>query len=165
MWPHPGRLSRLGDDEVGLLIRVKATYMDADGVIETVFSAPTDAVVNVNDPPTGAPVISDTTPTEGLALSVSTASIIDLDGIDPAVVFTFQWQELIGAIWTDYRRRDGNDSSSPGHGAGRQAASRGRDLHRRPGHDRDRALGCDRHRRRRDHLRRRHRDHQRNGRR
>ena len=91
-----------GDDEVGLLIRVKATYIDADGVIETVFSAPTDAVVNVNDLPTGAPIISDATPTEGLALSVSTASIIDLDGIDPVdVVFTFQWQVLIGATWTN----------------------------------------------------------------
>src|SRR6185503_13262623 len=90
-----------GDDEVGLLIRVKATYIDADGVIETVFSAPTDAVVNVNDVPTGAPIISDTTPTEGLALSVSTASIIDLDGIDAAAVFTFQWQVLIGTTWTD----------------------------------------------------------------
>ena len=91
-----------GDDEVGLLIRVKATYIDADGVIETVFSAPTDAVVNVNDLPTGAPIISDATPTEGLALSVSTASIIDLDGIDPVdVVFTFQWQVLIGTTWTN----------------------------------------------------------------
>jgi len=89
------------NDEVGLLIRVKATYLDADGVIETVFSAPTGAVINVNDAPTGAPVISDASPTEGLALSVSTASIIDLDGIDPAVVFTFQWQELIGSNWTD----------------------------------------------------------------
>ena len=42
------------------------------------------------------------TPTEGLALSVSTASIIDLDGIDPVdVVFTFQWQVLIGTTWTN----------------------------------------------------------------
>ena len=81
-----------GDAQVGLALRVRAVYKDANGVLETVFSTPTAPVANVNDAPTGAPTISDTTPTEGRALTVNTATIIDLDGTT-AAVFTFQWQQ------------------------------------------------------------------------
>jgi len=95
-----GPTFRPGDAEVGLALRVKAIYQDANGVIETVFSAPTAAVININDTPTGAPIINDPTPTEGLALSVATAGIVDLDGTT-AAVFTFQWQQLVGATWTN----------------------------------------------------------------
>ena len=38
-----------GDAEAGLRLRVRAVYQDANGVLETVFSAPTAAVPNVND--------------------------------------------------------------------------------------------------------------------
>ena len=100
-----GPTFRPGDAEVGLSLRVKATYRDANGVIETVFSASTALVININDAPTGVPIISDPTPTEGLALSVSTAGIIDLDGTG-AAVFTFQWQQLIGATWQNIAGAD-----------------------------------------------------------
>ncbi len=40
-------------DFVGVALRVRAVYEDADGVLETVFSAPTAAVTNVNDAPGG----------------------------------------------------------------------------------------------------------------
>ena len=76
---------------VGQRLRVMAIYKDASGVLETVFSAAT-VVANVNDAPTGAPTISDTTPTEGRALTVNPLTITDPDGTT-AAVFTFQWQQ------------------------------------------------------------------------
>ena len=58
-----GKTFKPGDAEVGAALRVRAVYQDANGVLETVFSAATAAVANVNDAPTGAPTINDTTPT------------------------------------------------------------------------------------------------------
>jgi Ca2+-binding RTX toxin-like protein len=84
------------DAEVGLRLRVRAVYKDANGVLEEVFSAPTAAVGNVNDAPTGTPTISDTTPTEGIEISASTAGIADADGLTTAV-FQFQWQRAATA--------------------------------------------------------------------
>ena len=84
-----------GDDEVGTLLRVRAVYKDANGVLEEVFSAP-QLVANVNDAPTAGPTISDTTPSEGLALTVDPTTIVDPDGTVTAVagsLFTFQWQQ------------------------------------------------------------------------
>ena len=60
---------------VGLRLRVRAVYQDANGVLESVFSAPTAAVANVNDDPVSTVTISDTTPTETQALTaITTAS-------------------------------------------------------------------------------------------
>src|SRR5262249_49667721 len=65
-------------DLVGVALRVRAVYIDGNGVLEEVFSAP--QVVGVhNDPPTGAPTISDTTPTEGTAITALTDAISDPD--------------------------------------------------------------------------------------
>jgi Ca2+-binding RTX toxin-like protein len=89
-----------GDDEVGTLLRVRAVYKDANGVLEEVFSAP-QLVANVNDAPTGAPTISDSTPTQGFALTVDPTTIIDLDGTT-AAVFTFQWQQANPATPTTW---------------------------------------------------------------
>jgi Ca2+-binding RTX toxin-like protein len=51
-------------------------------------------------PATGAPVISDLTPREGLVLTASTASITDADGLG---AFRFQWQMSTnnGGTWID----------------------------------------------------------------
>ena len=86
-------------EQVGLQIRVRAVYQDAKGVLEEVFSAP-QVVANTNDAPTGAPTISDTTPTEGRALLADPATIIDPDGTTTSV-FGFQWQQSAdgGATW------------------------------------------------------------------
>jgi Ca2+-binding RTX toxin-like protein len=89
------------NDQSGLLIRVRAVYQDAHGVLEEVFSAP-QLITDVNVAATGTPVISDTTPTEDIAITASTAGIADADGLtDP--VFSFQWQRLVPATatWTD----------------------------------------------------------------
>ncbi len=52
----------------------------------------------VNIAATGAPVISDLTPTEGQALTLNTASISDANGTG---AFSYQWQALVGATWTN----------------------------------------------------------------
>jgi Ca2+-binding RTX toxin-like protein len=81
-----------GDAEVGLRLRVRAVYQDANGVLETVFSAPTTAVENINDGPVGTVAISDTTPTETQMLTAITTGISDPDGLT-APGFTFQWEQ------------------------------------------------------------------------
>src|SRR5262245_14114237 len=89
-----------GDDEVGLRLRVMAVYKDANDVLETVFSAATAPVANVNDAPTGSLAISDSTPTEGELLTV-TNLITDVDGLTTAV-FAYQWQQsLNGTTWVN----------------------------------------------------------------
>ncbi|GLS31382.1 Ca2+-binding protein, RTX toxin-related [Mesorhizobium albiziae] len=49
----------------------------------------------VNDPATGAPAISDTTPTEGSQLTASVGTLADANGFNPANV-TWQWQVETG---------------------------------------------------------------------
>jgi len=92
-------------DVAGSAIRVKAVYEDQHGVIETVFSDPTAPVQGLNDPATGAPTISDTTPLEGFALTAITATIVDPNGTDDASaggLFTFRWQQSAdGSTWGD----------------------------------------------------------------
>ncbi|MCY0096968.1 peroxidase family protein [Hoeflea ulvae] len=59
-----------------------------------------DVEVNVNAPATGAPGVSDLTPTEGQLLSVTNlASILDPDGLG---AFSYQWQQSAnGTDWTN----------------------------------------------------------------
>ena len=89
-----------GDAEVGSRLRVVATFRDFDGVLETVTSAATAAVGNLNDRPTGLPLIDDRTPTEGGTLTVATGSIADADGLE-GVALARQWQRAEGATWED----------------------------------------------------------------
>jgi Ca2+-binding RTX toxin-like protein len=99
------------NDVAGLVIRVKALYEDEHGVLETVLSAPTAPVQNVNAAPTGVPTISDTTPTENQALTAIVATIIDPDGTDTAAtggLFTFRWEQSAdGITWVDAANPDG----------------------------------------------------------
>jgi Ca2+-binding RTX toxin-like protein len=92
------------DAQVGLNIRVRAVYEDGNGVLEEVYSTP-QTVANVNDLPTAGPTISDTTPTEGRALTVDPATIVDPDGTATAVaggLFAFRWQQSgDGVTWVD----------------------------------------------------------------
>ena len=79
------------DGEVGLSLRVRAVYQDANGNLETVFSAVTGPVANQNDAPTGDLLISDMTPTETEQL-IAINQIVDPDGTT-AAVFAYQWQQ------------------------------------------------------------------------
>ncbi|WP_375739226.1 peroxidase family protein [Pseudomonas boanensis] len=80
-------------DLAGLSIRVKAIYKDANGVLETAFSAPSAAILAdpAPDAATGAPAISDMSPTQSLSLAASPGTIDDPDGLTTAI-FTYQWQ-------------------------------------------------------------------------
>ncbi|RZJ01632.1 MAG: heme peroxidase [Brevundimonas sp.] len=58
-----------------------------------------DMEIAINTPPTGAPVVSDLTPTEGLVLSLNTASLADADGLG---ALSYQWQSSAnGTTWTN----------------------------------------------------------------
>ena len=50
----------LTQDQVGQTITVKVSYTDGGGTAETLTSAPTNAVTNINDDPTGLPTITGT---------------------------------------------------------------------------------------------------------
>jgi hypothetical protein len=81
-----------GDAVVGRRLRVVASFLDngTPPTAESVVSAPTLAVAAVNDPPAGAPALSDPTPQIGAPLSAVLAGLSDADGL-PAT-FAFQWR-------------------------------------------------------------------------
>ncbi|OXR31000.1 heme peroxidase [Pseudomonas jessenii] len=91
--------------ELGLALRVRAIYQDGHGVLESIFSAQTAPTAPlggspVNVLPVGTVLISDTTPTEGSALT-ATDAFTDANGTTTSVI-THQWQAGgIGAIFTD----------------------------------------------------------------
>ncbi|GAB3647605.1 peroxidase family protein [Ramlibacter alkalitolerans] len=76
-------------NEAGLALRVKASYQDANGVLETLYLAPTAPVFD--GAPGGMLAVSDVTPTEGSTLTVVN-QITDADGL-AGVVFHYQWQQ------------------------------------------------------------------------
>ena len=82
-----GNTYTLGDADAGQLIRVRVTYTDGGGTAESLTSAPTAAVVNVNDVPTGLPTISGAV-AENQTLTAGTAAIADADGLG---AFNYQW--------------------------------------------------------------------------
>jgi len=87
-----------GDGEVGAALRVVATFQDGQGVLETVTSAPTQPVANVNDPAAGVPVLNDPTPQAGVAVTALTGGISDADGMT-GVPLSFRWEQQAGSAW------------------------------------------------------------------
>ena len=67
-------------------IRAEASYVDGEGSTQTVASAPTSPIVNVNDAPTGTVNIGGTAE-QGQTLSV-TNTLADLDGLG---TLSYQW--------------------------------------------------------------------------
>ena len=100
--PATGTTFTPGDLQAGFALRVRAVYTDANGIVETVFSAPTAQVEAVNDPHTGSVTINDTTPTQDQAL-VAVATLVDPDqptppvvgGSPPTITFNYQWQRSL----------------------------------------------------------------------
>ncbi|WMY87010.1 peroxidase family protein [Pseudomonas shirazica] len=88
----------LTQNQVGQNMRVVVSYVDDFGVQESIASGILDPVANVNDAPTGAVLISDTTPDQGQTLTALTGSIADLDGLG---AFSFQWQQNIGGTFSN----------------------------------------------------------------
>lgn len=86
-----------GQTQVGLRIRVTASYTDGGGTQESATSTATVPVVNVNDPPTGALVVTGTA-RNGYTLQ-ATPVLADADGLG---VLVYQWQASgDGATWLD----------------------------------------------------------------
>ncbi len=89
-------------DLLGVALRVRAVYQDARGVLETMLSAPTSAVVEGGDPndlPVGSVLISDMSPVFGQLLTASNA-FSDADGL-AGVNFAYQWQAGDGDTFVD----------------------------------------------------------------
>jgi len=87
----------LGQSQVGSTVRVVASYTDGFGAVESVASAASAAVANVNDAPTGSVTISGTA-TQKQVLTAS-KTLADLDGLGTV---SYQWQASAdaGKIWT-----------------------------------------------------------------
>ena len=80
---------------VGKIITVTASYTDSFGTAETVISAATAAVTNINDAPGGTITISGAA-TQGQTLSVLDA-ITDADGLGAR---TYTWKEGVNILGT-----------------------------------------------------------------
>ncbi|NJR40937.1 MAG: hypothetical protein HC781_21480, partial [Leptolyngbyaceae cyanobacterium CSU_1_4] len=88
----------LDDDQVGEQVRVKVSYIDDEGTPESINSAATTAIANINDIPTGFPIITGTA-TEDQTLTADASAIADDDGLG---TFSYQWQSSAdGTTWTD----------------------------------------------------------------
>ncbi len=82
-----GSTYTLGDADVGTQISVAVSYTDGQGTSESVTSVPTAPVLNVNDAPTGVPLITGTV-TEDQTLTADTSGLGDADGLG---TFRYQW--------------------------------------------------------------------------
>jgi hypothetical protein len=82
-----GSTYTLGDADVGTQISVQVGYTDGQGTDESLTSAQTAAVANVNDTPSGVPVITGTA-TENQILTADPSGVADADGLG---VFSYQW--------------------------------------------------------------------------
>lgn len=84
---------------VGHQLRVVITYIDGQGHPETLVSPASVAVQNVNDKPTGSPILTGS-PREGDSLIIDVSAIADEDGIDS---YDVVWQRsTTRAEWIDY---------------------------------------------------------------
>ena len=82
-----GSSLRLTQSEVGQFLRTVVRYTDAYGEEESVASAVTAAVGNINDPVSGSIRLLGS-PSKGQIFSVDTTSILDEDGVGE---FSYQW--------------------------------------------------------------------------
>ncbi|MBD1205160.1 MAG: heme peroxidase, partial [Rhodobacteraceae bacterium] len=84
-----------GQALVGASLRLEVSFVDGLGFTEVLYSTPTAPVVDSNVAPTGAPVISDTTPTENQVLTANVTSIADANGLG---AFSYQWQSSTNGV-------------------------------------------------------------------
>ena len=77
--------------DVGGVITVVASYTDDQGTNESVSSAGTAAVTNVNDAPSGVVTIDNMSPSQGDTLNASN-TLTDPDGLSGPI--SYQWYRL-----------------------------------------------------------------------
>ncbi|HWW27896.1 MAG TPA: M10 family metallopeptidase C-terminal domain-containing protein [Caulobacter sp.] len=93
----------LGDADIGAQIRVVIYYADGQGFFETVTSAATTPIANINDPHTGGAAITGTATEDQVLTAVST--IVDDDGWS---TLHYQWQRDTGSGFVNV----GNDQAT-----------------------------------------------------
>ena len=76
------------EEHVGQVLRVQISYVDGQGNLETIISPSSEPVQNVNDRPSGSPILSGNA-REDDALVVDTSLVADEDGIGN---FDIIWQ-------------------------------------------------------------------------
>ncbi len=90
--------------DVGSVITVTVSWTDSGSTVETLTSAATASVANVNDSPTGAVTITGTA-TQGQTLTADTSTIVDPDG-PSNLTFSYQWKrggtDISGATSSTY---------------------------------------------------------------
>ena len=91
-----GETYTLGDEDVGREVQVMVSYTDDGGMDESLTSAATALVENVNDEPTGSVSIEGMVE-EDETLTANTTALQDADGLPTvADAFTYQWQRNTG---------------------------------------------------------------------
>ena len=99
-----GSSLQLTQAQVGQSIRLEASYTDGFGTLETVSSAETGAVANVEDAPTGGVSVTAGSPPKTGDTVSATNTVADLDGIplSGAAALHYQWQSSAdGLSWVD----------------------------------------------------------------
>ncbi|MGF1569518.1 MAG: choice-of-anchor L domain-containing protein [Nodosilinea sp.] len=113
-----GSTLTLTQAQVGSFLRVVVAYTDQQGTNESVTSAATAAVANVNDAPTGGIAITGT-PQEDSLLTVNTAALVDIDGLPSGGTYAYQWQRFSNGEWANITGATGG-TFTPGDGEVRQ---------------------------------------------
>ena len=83
--------------DVNSMLTVTISYIDGGTNPESVTSAPTSAVTNVNNLPTGNVTINNLAPAEGDTL-IASNTLADIDGLGP---FTYQWKSGVTDVGTN----------------------------------------------------------------
>ncbi len=92
-------------NHVGRALRVVIQYVDGEGTLEVIETAPTGVVQNSNDLPQGLPIISGSS-VEDNTIKIDVSGISDEDGVGQ---FTYQWERSSDAArWTPYQTNSSN---------------------------------------------------------
>lgn len=92
-------------NHVSSSLRVVIQYVDGEGTLEVIETAPTGAVQNANDLPQGLPIISGSS-AEDNTIKIDVSGISDEDGVGQ---FTYQWERSSDAArWTPYQTNSVN---------------------------------------------------------
>ena len=92
-------------NHVGRALRVVIQYVDGEGTLEVIETAPTGTVQNSNDLPQGLPIISGSS-VEDNTIKIDVSGISDEDGVGQ---FTYQWERSSDAArWTPYQTNSSN---------------------------------------------------------
>tara|TARA_Y100000991_G_scaffold212501_1_gene196732 strand:+ start:1880 stop:3136 length:1257 start_codon:yes stop_codon:yes gene_type:complete len=92
-------------NHVGRSLRVVIQYVDGEGTLEVIETAPTGGVQNANDLPKGLPIISGS-PVEDNTIKIDVSGISDEDGVGQ---FSYVWERSSDAArWTPYQTNSSN---------------------------------------------------------